>query len=230
MTPTASPVLSHRRFRLSVAHFLAAVVLMFAAAPFLEDAGVGDVGESTIATLVLCCAVLTASTPRMFRRALVLMVPAVLFKWLDHAHPHEVLAFLHALSAVTFIGFVVYHLLAFIVRSPRVNAEVMCAGLAGYLMLALLWAMAYAVTDRLAPGSFTIPPEARPLRGFNALYFSTMTLATVGYGDITPVSGPARMLATLQAITGTFYLAIVISRLASMYASERHAGPRPGPG
>jgi voltage-gated potassium channel len=63
------------------------------------------------------------------------------------------------------------------------------------------------------------PDAPATLDGFSALYFSVITLCTVGYGDITPVSRVARMLAMTEAITGLFYMAVLISRLVSVYSS-----------
>lgn len=58
------------------------------------------------------------------------------------------------------------------------------------------------------------------MQGFTALYFSLITLATVGYGDIVPVAGVVRMLAAIEAIVGIFYVALLISRLVSLYPSK----------
>jgi hypothetical protein len=58
------------------------------------------------------------------------------------------------------------------------------------------------------------------MKGFTAVYFSFITLSTVGYGDISPVSGVARMLTIVEATTGTIYLAVLISRLVSLYSSS----------
>ncbi len=57
--------------------------------------------------------------------------------------------------------------------------------------------------------------------GFLAYYFSFVTLTTVGYGDITPVSSGARALAAMEAMTGTLYVAVLISRLVALYSSQR---------
>ena len=68
--------------------------------------------------------------------------------------------------------------------------------------------------------------------GFTATYFSFATLTTIGYGDIIPASKAARMLAVLEAMTGIFYIAVVISRLVALYSSrpEPPAPPeRPAP-
>jgi hypothetical protein len=59
------------------------------------------------------------------------------------------------------------------------------------------------------------------MQGFNAFYFSFVTLSTVGYGDITPVSKVARMLAALEAMTGLLYVAVLIARLVSLYSAPQ---------
>ena len=58
------------------------------------------------------------------------------------------------------------------------------------------------------------------MKGFNALYFSFTTLSTVGFGDIVPVSGAARMLAIVEAVFGMFYVTLLIARLVSLYSSK----------
>jgi hypothetical protein len=58
----------------------------------------------------------------------------------------------------------------------------------------------------------------KAMDGFRAFYFSFITLSTVGYGDITPVSGAARMLSSMEAMTGTLYVAIIIARLVALYS------------
>lgn len=63
------------------------------------------------------------------------------------------------------------------------------------------------------------------LDGFNAFYFSFTTLCTVGYGDITPVSRGAKMMAVLEAITGLFYVAVLISRLVSIHSANPQVRP-----
>ena len=63
------------------------------------------------------------------------------------------------------------------------------------------------------------------MAGFHALYFSFITLCTVGYGDVTPLSKAARMLVVMQSIAGLFYIAVLLARLVAMYsASEPMTG------
>lgn len=86
---------------------------------------------------------------------------------------------------------------------------------AAYLLLGILWAHAYALVAHLRPGAFSgsLSPADGP-RAF--LYFSFVTLTTVGYGDVLPVHPAARSLAILEAVTGPLYLAILVARLVSL--------------
>ena len=153
---------------------------------------------------------------------IVLVTPALARKWVNHWRPELVPAWLYLAPALLFCIFVVLHLLRFILRAPRIDSEVLCAGVAGYLMVGLLWAGAYIFTAQLVPGSFVFsvgPAASGSMKGFTALYYSVITLTTVGYGDIVPVSGAARMLAMTEAMTGALYLAVLVARLVSLYSS-----------
>ena len=87
----------------------------------------------------------------------------------------------------------------------------------------LALALAYVLVATIQPHAFAINSPANApnvMTGFNAFYFSFVTLSTVGYGDIVPVSRVARMLAAMEATTGTLYVAMLIARLVSMHASS----------
>ncbi len=84
-----------------------------------------------------------------------------------------------------------------------------------YLLIGMIWGITYMAIASRHPDAFTqINPVALPIT--NWLYFSFVTLTTVGYGDILPVSRLARALATLEALIGQLYPAIIIARMVSM--------------
>jgi hypothetical protein len=86
---------------------------------------------------------------------------------------------------------------------------------AAYVLLGVIWAYAYSLVELLRPGAIAGP--VNPAEGPRAFfYFSFVTLATVGYGDVLPVHPVARSLATLEAVTGTLYVAILVARLVSL--------------
>ena len=89
-----------------------------------------------------------------------------------------------------------------------------------YLLLGVLWAVAYQLVERLVPGAFAGNTDKRDGLAEWA-YFSFVTLTTVGYGDITPVALGARSLAILEALVGQLYPAVIIARLVSLQVSSQ---------
>jgi voltage-gated potassium channel len=208
-------------FRFSVAGFLATLVIQLMTLPLAERFEHGDLAESILLTVVLISAVVAVGRRRsVFWVSLVLLIPAVIGKWLLHFHPDSAPGELAFSSAMLFVAFVIYQLLHFILRAPRVDSEVLCAGIATYLMLGLLWSMAYSLIAWASPDAFAFSAGPKVMKGSTSLYFSFITLCTVGYGDITPVARMARMLAAAEAMTGTLFMAVLISRLVSMYSRQ----------
>jgi hypothetical protein len=214
-------------FRFSVARFLAALVLLFIGAPFLERFQNGPLIETALATVVMCMGVLAVGARRRtLVVAIILVSPAVVGNWLHHlpsAHyPLEaVLA-----GRLVFLAFVVARLLVFILRAPKVNSEVLCAGVSIYLLIGLVWTLAYLLVAGEDPKAFafSVPQDSsNGMTRFNAFYYSFMTLTTVGYGDITPVSKIARMLAVMESMSGTLFVGVLIARLVSLYSAPSPA-------
>lgn len=200
---------------------------MLVTGPFLEHIPGGDLIATLAMTLVLMSAVMAVGHRRKtLATAIVLVVPALLAKWVEHVRPDALPPGTFQIAGILFVGFVVSHLLRSILRAPRVDSEVLCAGIGTYLMLGVLWMLAYVLVGRVVPGSFafTVGTSSRgSMEGFNAIYFSFVTLSTVGFGDIVPVSGVARMLAMTEAVAGLFYVTLLIARLVAIYSAERHA-------
>jgi hypothetical protein len=132
------------------------------------------------------------------------------------------------LSGAVFFAYAIWAILIFTLASRRVTFNTVCASLCIYMLLGLVWALAYSVVDLLIPGAFTWTlagrsptPRMRVGKGDTAvLYFSFATLTTLGYGDIVPTSPICRMLATVEAITGQLYLAVLVARLVGLHIAE----------
>ena len=156
--------------------------------------------------------------------ALVLAVPAIGGRWLNHFRPDLVPPAVFLACALLLLAFVIGHLLHFVVRAPVVTMEVLCASISAYLMLGLTWTVAYWLVDQVTPGgafAFNTAGGKQSMNGFTGFYFSFITLSTVGYGDITPVSRVARWLAAMEAMTGLLYVAVLIARLVSLYSRAK---------
>src|SRR6476620_4676425 len=220
----AKPLQPRRRFhRFSTVELLIALVLLFVFFPFVEEVKGGDVIVSILLSLVL-----VSGDPAVADRngelfiALVLAIPAIVGRWISHFRPDLVPPPVFLVAGLALIAFVVANLLRFVLRAPSVNTEVLCASISAYLMLGLLWTVAYWLVALVNPNAFSFntgPKET--MSGFNAFYFSFITLSTVGYGDIAPVSRIARWLAATEAMTGLLYVTVLIARLVSLYSTPK---------
>lgn len=217
-----------KKFRYSAIELLATLLLLFVASPFVEALRYGELIESVLLTLVMVSAVLVTGGKRWtLVIALTLVTPALAGKWLHHLAPSLVPAPVFLVATAAFFAFTVRQLLRFTLHTPRVDANVLCAGLAGYLMLGLLWVPAYELTAHLTPSAFAFTKgqsDGSLMKGFNTFYFSLVTLCTVGYGDVTPVSKVARMLVVMETISGLFYMAVLVSRLVAVYSTQNSFG------
>ncbi|KGF72789.1 hypothetical protein DO97_04705 [Neosynechococcus sphagnicola sy1] len=110
-----------------------------------------------------------------------------------------------------------------IFNTPKVGADTLKGGVCVYILIGLFWGELYFTVYYLHPDGF------RGVSAFQSLsdlfYFSFTTLTTVGYGDITPAIPITRILSNLEGITGLMYPTIFISRLVSLYSSERDTPP-----
>jgi len=134
------------------------------------------------------------------------------FEWYHHTQRMLLWSDWTTLVAVAMIALV---LLSQIFRPGRMSHLRIQGAIAVYLLFGVIWAHAYHIVAILQPGSFHGPiEELTNLSGW--AYYSYVTLTTVGYGDITPVSQVARTLSIAEALTGQLYLAVLIARLVAM--------------
>src|SRR5439155_11168095 len=145
-----------RRFglrRFSTVELLIALALLFVFMPFVEEIKDGDLIVSILLSLVLLSAVLAvANRRRPLIVATLLLIPAVGGRWLNHFRPDLLPPAIFLVAGLVLVGFVVVNLLRFVLRAPSVNVEVLCASISAYLMLGLMWTMAYWLVDQLTPG------------------------------------------------------------------------------
>jgi hypothetical protein len=224
---TATQTRSEGVYRYSVAHFLVALVALILTLPLVDELIAGELVESVLITVVLLSAVVAVGGRR---RSLIvgfaLVAPAVGAKWVNHFWPHLIPPGVGHVAAIVFLAFVTFRLGRYILTAPRVDSEVLCAAVAEYLILGLTWGFVYILVASLNPSAFAFTVAADPnptMVRFQALYFSFVTLTTVGYGDIVPVSKGARLLAAAESTAGVFFATIVIARLVALYSTTKPA-------
>jgi voltage-gated potassium channel len=105
--------------------------------------------------------------------------------------------------------------LRFALNNEPIDAEHLYAALSAYMLAGIFFGLFYWVVEQTEPGTFTAAADFTRMSGF---YFSFVTLATLGYGDIVPRSDVARGLAIVEGVGGQLFLAVMVARLVSLYA------------
>jgi voltage-gated potassium channel Kch len=127
---------------------------------------------------------------------------------------------------IVLVAFFSITILGYVLRSGRVTMDRIFAAICVYMLIGFAWTFAYALLDEIAPGSFVAVTDTNQndhvARVEQLRYLSFMTLTTVGYGDVVPRSPAARTMATLEAVTGQIYLAVLVARLVGLYIVHSH--------
>jgi hypothetical protein len=123
------------------------------------------------------------------------------------------------IAGVFFTVLVTSQTVQFIIRSKTVTREVVYAAMLIYFLLAQLWAMVYTFLDRIDPASFNLPGGQGDFLLFE--YYSFVTLTTLGYGDITPLTKVAKAFSVLEAVVGQLYLVVVVAWFVGMLVAKK---------
>ena len=147
------------------------------------------------------------------------------FVWIDYFFPEMGLRTGRVLADVLTAGFLIVLLLYHVFAEGAITYHRICGAIAVYLLLAWLWSEFYILIFLLNPEAIQLPPKvvSGNFEGLQAsmYYFSVITLTTLGYGDIVPVSSSARLVAMLEALFGQLYPAIMLAWLVSMEIVSR---------
>lgn len=126
------------------------------------------------------------------------------------------------LFVIPFFLYVTYIVLKHVLSREEVTLDTILGAVSGYILIAITFAAVYSFMEQLTPGTFYVNVDLIPtdrLTASELTYFSIVTMTTLGYGDIVPVSSTARTIASLEALIGVFYLATLIARLVGAYRS-----------
>ena len=171
-----------------------------------------------------CVLVTTFSCKRQFR----ILAPLALVDFIATAQlmiteaPYAIV-FFYISSAVFFVALITLFT-SQLFSQTLVDGKLLLASVNIYFALGIVFAMIFGLVDHLEPGSFSISaslPDAPNSTDF--MYFSLVTLSTLGYGDILPLSGQARTLAAVEAVVGQVYLTIAVARLVGLHVSRSQA-------
>ena len=154
-----------------------------------------------------------------------LTVFSFVLQLLPYAYLNRTVLLLNNLSTMLFLIVVAGAVLYRVLRQGPITVHRIQGAIAVYLMMGLIWAMAYSLIYISDPSSFDLGRSIGAMddlmgvhtKGMSRLiYFSFVTMTTLGYGDITPQSEVADDLVILQALTGQIYLVVIMARLVTL--------------
>jgi hypothetical protein len=205
------------------------LLLIFTGSPFIVPYYYGPLILNVIAAAVLLSATYAVSRRRSFLifALSVSIVSIVLTFWLATAPSFWLVVVAHS-TLVVLITFFAVAILSYVLGRGKVTWDKIYGAICAYLLCGSAWMFAYSVIEEVQPGSFSWLNSPLPHdlvdRVMHLRYFSFVTLATIGYGDIVPRLPAARTLALLEAILGQFYLVALVGRLVGLHIV--HGGDR----
>lgn len=175
------------------------------------------------ATVVITAIHAVRHTKRHLMTALAIGIPQLVVSWINVAVSGEDFAIPQAVLTILFYGYALIRVLDYVLRGRDVTRDKIYGAASVYLLMGYMWASCFDLVVTLQPDAFSMYgtrfPEAT-LAFRDLVHFSFVTLTSLGYGDITPVSDHARSLAFLEVIAGNLYMALLVARLVGAYRSE----------
>lgn len=201
------------------------LVGLLLAGSFIPPSGARALVMSALASLLPLAALYgLGHEPRRQRRASALSLVFVGCVWASFTVDTDAWRTAASASACLLMTYLALAILDEVLRSERITVDTLYGAVGVYFLIGLAFAAVYEIIELWVPQSFSgALTENSALE--HLVYFSFVTLATLGYGDIAPVSSPARTLAILEAIAGIVYTTVLLARLVALHASAPKVEP-----
>ena len=154
------------------------------------------------------------------RIAVGLLLPVIAGMWLANFAGIPYLLLVGDFFAILFFAFIIIIILSSLLKEDTVTLDVIYGAIVVFLLMAIMWAFIFDVIETLKPGSFQVTLNHSQGSRVHFVYYSFVTITTVGYGDILPVSLIARAFSIVEMVVGQFYLIILIARLVGINITQ----------
>jgi hypothetical protein len=209
---------------------LIALLIYLLAVPFAFDLQLFPHGiiRATGFSALLAIGILSLrNSGRTFRIAITFVVVGIVLNVLDAALGHSIYLLGSLLLMLAFLMLATFASVKQIAAANVISANRIVGAICVYLLLGVIWSVLYALLEFALPGSFAgIAAQGGSSWTPDWIYYSFVTLTTVGYGDMLPLTYSARALSYMETIFGQFYLAVLVAGLVSAYLSSKQGGAR----
>ncbi|MFS8562829.1 MAG: potassium channel family protein [Rhabdochlamydiaceae bacterium] len=200
-----------------------ALLLLFILRPY--DRGIVYEGIWKFTLLaVLVGAIFNCNHSKTVQRLiLALAIPTWIFSWTNLLFVEELVFVLKAVTTILFMLVCTSSIIYDVLLRARVTIETLRGVICAYFMVAFAFAYMYCLIEYVSPGSIQLTNIQVTVGSFahylsEMLYFSFITLLTIGFGDIAPASDVAQTATVIEGMIGQFYIAILVARLVSVYS------------
>jgi len=203
---------------------LVSLLLLFVLRPFMEGLMGMRLLMDAFVTFVLIAGVYAVSEKKsVFIIALTLALFTLAGSWSFHFLESPALQLLSEVAGAGFFAFTAITLMPYLFKARDITSDTIIGAICAYFLTGLMWAYVYAILEFLHPGTF-YSSQALSLSTQSLVYYSFVTITTLGYGDITPLTIQAQSLSLLEALFGQIYLAVVIARLVGIHITQSIQG------
>jgi hypothetical protein len=196
-------------------YIILAIMLVLLVNPYLQT--LGAIGQ-LLTTLILASIPLSCAfaLTRHKRKAIFILFIAAPFVIIDALHfffTSQLLLIINLGLGIFLYFYIAFLMVKHLLSIKAVTADMIYSAISIYLLIGIGWSGIYDLLEIISPGSFSGQPEA------DLLYFSFITLTTVGYGDILPLSVFAQRLVIIEATMGSIYMAVIVAIIVGRYMS-----------
>jgi len=161
----------------------------------------------------------------LFHVTMIVVIVGIILNLLSVAREDETLHIYSTIPLFVFLLLTTFSAMREVAVGNDISLNRIIGAICIYLLLGVMWSILYAFIELLQPGSFQgFTEQVAASWNRDWVYYSFVTLTTLGYGDITPVSQTARSLSLTEAIVGQFYIAVLVAGLVSAYITSNRNG------
>jgi hypothetical protein len=221
MRKKTSGSLSEFFFNHRIIFLLVAILCLIIGSPFLDELfPYGIIPDILLTTIFVLGIHAISRTKKAVYVALFLAFPMFLGIWSAYLLEDIELYVVGESFGAIFCGFIIALLVQFVFMQEEITKEVIYAAVVVYLLMAIMWSFLYFILDYFNPNSFSFP-ENHAKGIYPYLYFSFVTITTLGFGDVSPLTPKASSLVILEAVTGQIYLVVIVAWLVGMHVSRQ---------
>ena len=211
--------------------FLITLLSLLIIFPFIHElySGYLVIVELFFSILLIAGIYIVSTNKQLLTVAVLLAMLTFTVIWFNIFMQNQNLLIFGLILQIIFFAVTTITIITHVLEYRKVTADKIYGAICGYLLIGFIWGLGYTLLETLMPNSFNFTnglshalsyPSSHPIHFYQFFYFSYITLTTLGYGDVTPITNITRAFSSLEAITGQLYLAVLIARLVGLHISH----------